>query len=109
VERDDQNVVGARRNLAELDWETIQTREMEGKNTAGMSVHEFDVVEEGLLTDEIEKVQCSDHSCMYNCKVLPLVVYILHTDTMKSYNMTGSVINALQTYQTIVAWKSSVV
>jgi len=100
------HVVGAKVRLSELDWETIQTRELDGKNSAGMETHEYIATLDGVLLDQIKKVQCSDLSCTYECAKLPLVVEILHTDANKSYNMDGTIINALETFQTVVSWAS---
>lgn len=102
----DKAVVGTRRLLSDIDWETFQTREMDGKSS-DMDVIEYVPEMDGLLTDKITKIQCNDQMCSYWCETLPLVVSILHTDKNESYNMDGTIITALEVYHTIISWRSS--
>ena len=56
----------------------------------------------------IEKVSVNEKVSTYHCKELPLVITLLHTkkNTADAYHMTGRIVKALETFQTIITFKN---
>ena len=72
------------------------------------NVHGYDPVVKGPLTSVIEKIKTEDKkACTYNCDEFPIIITLLHTEknTSDTYQPKGSIIHALETFQTIINFK----
>jgi hypothetical protein len=77
---------------------------MEQYNT--LETHGYEPVADGRLLARITKVDIGTHSSTYLCEEFPLKITLLHTDknTPQSYQNTGTIIHALETFQTIITF-----
>lgn len=98
--------------LKYLEWESIQTRTLNqeselSKLSNKINVHSYIPKSEGELTSKILRVNISDKTSSYICENLPLMVTLLHNSkkTSESYQDKGSVISALETWETIITFK----
>jgi len=90
-------------DLTNLEWVSFQTRTLPDKHD--LASHLYNAKRGGLLDTRIEKIDTSSEASTYTCDKLGLVITLLHTkEGLNQYAPTGSVITALETYQTIITW-----
>jgi hypothetical protein len=98
--------------LKDLEWESIQTRTLGEESELSkllnkIKVHSYIPKSEGELKAKISRINISDKASTYICESLPLTVTILHSskNNADSYQDKGSIISALETWQTIVTFR----
>jgi len=74
-----------------------------------IETHGYDPVAEGPLMAKIHRTEVNAEASTYTCETLPITVTLLHTEknTPQTYQKSGTVVNALETYQTIITFNSS--
>ena len=99
---------GTLEELKNLKWVSLQTRTLPDnyENSVDM-VHGYEPEGKGPLLAQIEKTNISEKATTYECYEFPLVITLLHTkkNTADSYQKTGNIIKALETFQTIITFK----
>jgi len=97
---------GTLEELKTMNWEALQTRTMTDQFKDVM-VHGYQPVAEGPLLSKIHRIEITNEVSTYECEDLPIVVTLLHTakNTPETYQNTGTVISALETYQTVVTFR----
>jgi len=90
-----------------LKWVSLQTRTLPENEYPNIDVvHGYQAVSEGQLTSIINRTKIDDVASTYECQDIPIIITLLHTEknTKESYQNKGSVINALETFNTIITF-----
>lgn len=98
-------LAGVTERLSNLKWASFQTRSlMEQYNS--IEPHGYEPNAEGPLMARINRVDISPNASTYLCEDFPLKITLLHTEknTSQSYQNSGTVIHALETFQTIITF-----
>lgn len=100
----DKKTVGSKVEMDQLKWVSLQTRTLEEYHN--IPTHSYTVVNSGPLTQRITLKDRDDVKTDYKVESLPLTVTLLNTKKSSSfqYSSTGSIIVALETYQTIICF-----
>ena len=102
VEKDDAHL-GKKESLANLRWVSFQTRTLPDNHD--LPPHSYTAKRGGILDVEINRIKVEERASIYSCKGLPLQITLLHTKKgSNDYQNKGSVIAALETYQTTVTF-----
>ena len=105
----DSSYPGTMEELRNLKWVSLQTRTLPDNYENSVDiVHGYEPKNTGPLMALIEKVSVNEKVSTYHCKELPLVITLLHTkkNTADAYHMTGRIVKALETFQTIITFKN---
>lgn len=96
--------IGDTRSLSSLQWVNLQTRVLD--DNIKVKSHEYHPEAKGPLLARINKIESVEGFCRYDCE-LPIEIILLHTEKNDEnvYQSSGSVISALETYNTIVTFK----
>ena len=94
--------VGSFENLINLNWVSFQTRTLNDKHE--LQSHSYNPKRGGILDTTIYRNEKNEKTSVYNCDSLPIKITLLHTPkmTVNDYQDKGTIISALETYQTIV-------
>lgn len=94
--------------LNELKWVSFQTRSLPENHK--LKMYSYVPKKTTLLNSQIVKVVCNNVSCSYSCSEIPIInITLLNTkDDMLEYQHNGTVISALETYQTIITFNKNV-
>ena len=97
--------IGSKEDLENLKWISFQTRTLQDHHNCGS--HSYIPVKEGPLMDNINRTSVSDNSCVYEAETIPIIVTLLFTkrNDANVYQVKGTIIHALETYNTIVTLK----
>ena len=101
---EDNNNIGNKQNLESLRWESLQTRTM--TEQYDIQPHGYEPVAKGPLTSKIERVDVDPEASTYMCEKFKIFITLLHTEknTADTYQPKGTIIAALETYNTIVTF-----
>ena len=101
----DNNEVHTTKRLSELWWKSLQTRELADYHN--LQPHSYNPENKGPLTCAINRTEKNTEASTYVCSAFPIVVTLLHTKKkgIHDYQDRGTVIAALETWQTIVTLK----
>lgn len=100
----DDNVIGGKEELKYLKWISLQTRTL--KENYNVGTHTYIPKRLPELNHEINLVKKDEEQYIYETKDLPIVITLLPKSKNVDYNSTGNVLNALETYQTIISFKN---
>lgn len=106
--REDGLQLGTPRYLKDLDWDNFQTRTLdELPLPANAPYVQYAPARLPGLDGAIAKVGATETETTYQATgEFPLVVTMLHPKKMSyNYQDKGSIVSALETYQTILTWK----
>ena len=93
--------IGAKDNLINLRWVSLQTRTLPDKHD--LPVHGYQPKKEGNLNVVIYRSCQTEEASTYKCDSFPLIVTLLHTKKdSNQYQDRGNIIAALETYSTII-------
>ena len=98
--------VGTVEDLSTIIWISLQTRRL--PENYKCQTHSYIAKAEGSLDEMIERIDITKESSVYHCENIPqIVITLLHTEkkTENSYQNRGKIINALETYETIITFK----
>ena len=97
--------INSKRNLIELKWENFQTRTLDNKMN-NIDTLSYSPQENGSLMSKINRISIDDNSCSYNCEDYPLTITLLSDNkkNLNSYQSSGNIIIALETWSTICTW-----
>jgi len=98
----DSKQLGSTENLRDINWKSIQTRTMADYHN--IPPHPYTAENKGPLREIISRVDKNDKHSTYTCNNFPIKISILHTKKkgMHDYQDKGTIISALETWQTIV-------
>lgn len=101
----DRNPAGTIERLANLEWDALQTIVLPAEGNERVPSVEYVPLREGLLTSTIERTKETPEASTYTCKELPIVVTLTgEGKNGASWNDSGRIINALESYQTTITW-----
>ena len=98
--------LGTVEELRTIQWISLQTRRLSERYNC--QTHSYIAKLEGSLDEMIERVDKTKESSVYHCENIPeLVITLLHTEKRNenTYQNRGKIINALETYETIITFK----
>lgn len=96
--------IGTEKNMNQLDWDVFQTRSLVEKHK--MKPFFYTPARGTPLDDSITRISESKESVEYTAATLPLKVMLLNTPNMPhKYTAEGSLVLALETYQTVITFK----
>jgi hypothetical protein len=102
----DNQDIGYKQNLNNLRWVSFQTRTLDADHH-DLPPHSYNPVRGGPLDIEIVRIKSDEKASTYSCKKFPFTVTLLHTkNNLNEYTEKGTVVTALETFQTIVALKN---
>ena len=107
VSQPDRNPLGAEFRLSEIDWISLQTRSFNDPETArSVPSHCYQPRRLQGLDDSIEVVQRNPDGVHYKCDKLPLKIVLIprKDDDMYGFVSNGSILNAIETYSTIIVF-----
>ena len=92
---------GAQKTMINLPWKSLQTRTL--KENHDVPIHKYNPTSKTPLNRTITRTQVKDEFSTYHCEELSLIITLLHKKNDKNeYCSEGKIINALETYQTII-------
>lgn len=101
VNEDNLNI-GRTKHLSELSWDSLQTRTLNNV-TYNVITHSYEVRKYRDLLHPIHKKEANDKSCVYTCDGLPIRVVLLnYKNQYHSYKEKGTMLSAIETYNTIL-------
>ena len=92
--------LGAEKLMINLPWKSLQTRTLEENHN--VSIHKYNPTNNTPLNRIINRTQTTDTFSTYQCEELSLTITLLHKKDKNEYRAEGKIINALETYQTII-------
>lgn len=100
--KQDYNPIGTKLNLTDISWECLQTRTL--NEDYDVNIHAYVPQRLQGLNKKIKLYSKDEKSYNYNVDNFPLTISLLPKTKHIDYLDSGSVINALETYQTIINW-----
>ena len=97
--------IGYTKYLRDCQWISLQSRTLEEQHK--LPSHNYNVKKTPELNQKIYIMERTEKESTYNCELFPLIVTMLNTrkNNMYQYQPTGSIISALETFQTIINFK----
>lgn len=101
----DTNSVGAKKKMKDLEWVSLQTRTLEDSHN--IPKHTYEVHKGPPLDQRINIIKTDEQKSIYEAEKFPLIITLLHTrkNSTFQYNKTGTIVSALETFQTIINFK----
>lgn len=94
-----------RRPLKDLRWVSLQARSLQDEQMASLPVHSYQIKRDEAYTVPLKVHHRSSKISTYRNEDYPIEVSLLHTRSHEyEYPNEGSLVSALETYQTIVQW-----
>lgn len=103
----DVNPIGFKKPMGTCDWVSLQTRTLE--DIHDVPTHFYKAEKKPPLDQVINVKNRDKDKSVYNAEKFPLEITLLHTrkNHMYQYHPTGSIVSALETFQTIINFKQS--
>lgn len=97
--------VGFTRKLNTLSWVSFQTRTLSDNHN--VETHGYNPSKKSVINVPIERTKITEEASIYDCSSLPITITLLHTNknTPVSYQNRGTVVAALETYETVITLK----
>ena len=102
----DTNNINDELPLKSLEWVSLQTRTLPYDEYNNIKSHGYIPKEIGPLLTKINRIKITDEASTYTCDDYPIIITLLHTRTKSSlsYQNRGTVIAALETWETIITF-----
>lgn len=96
--------IGTKKSLQKCEWVSLQTRTLEDQHT--IPPHNYQKNLRPPLNQQIKIHDRSMERSVYKAESFPLDITILHTRKkhLHQYHPTGTIISALETFQTIISF-----
>ena len=101
IDKDDLKI-GDIKSLLNLKWKSFQTRTLKDPFNENICIHTYDIKRNYPYNLEIIKVKNDVDYDMYDCIKYRMKISLLKTDKKKSFNDKGTIVSALETYNTII-------
>lgn len=92
---------GSRETLDRMNWVSLQTRSLPDNHN--LPSHSYNPTRETPLNVPIKRVEKTDKYSKYECENMPITVTLLNEDNGKQYQDRGTLVAAIETYQTIIS------
>lgn len=86
--------------LKGVNWVSLQTRELSENHK--IPFHNYQPSSFPVLNKKIERVEQTDTMSTYICRDYPLTIKLLQKKGINEFQSKGTLINAIETYQTII-------
>jgi len=98
---------GSLEELKNINWISFQTRTL-SEQYNDVETHGYEPLAEGPLLARINRINITKEVSTYSCDSFPITVTLLHTEknTPDTYQKSGTIINALETFQTIITFNN---
>tara|TARA_B100000686_G_scaffold354994_1_gene468812 strand:+ start:5517 stop:6047 length:531 start_codon:yes stop_codon:yes gene_type:complete len=98
------NPLGSKKPLRNLKWESFQTRTLEGRYN--ILTHEYESKSDDKFNIPINITKRDKEISTYKCDELNITVSLLHKkeNNLYEYPDRGTILAALETYQTIISF-----
>jgi hypothetical protein len=96
----DTNSVNFPLKMRDVDWVSLQTRELSENHK--IPSHNYQPSSFLPLNKKIERIEQNESMSTYICKDYPLTIKLLQKKGMNEFQSKGTIITALETYQTII-------
>jgi hypothetical protein len=90
--------------LSTLDWDSLQTRTLTDKYD--LPIHTYQPRQDNNLSSIITEIKTDKISSTYICEKFPLLITLLHKDSVNRYKNRGNIVSAIETYNTIITFKN---
>lgn len=107
VVENDNDPIGTIKPLTELNWISFQTRMTKDQNEFkrfNMFARTYTLPPKSILNDRIKKIGETREKTVYETENLPLNVEILHISENDTFTDKGTIIAALELYQTVITF-----
>jgi hypothetical protein len=102
----DSSSLGVEKDMVNLKWNVFQTRSMKDKRK--LKPHHYMPARGTALDAKITRTEETKESSTYSVNNLPIKITLLNTaDMSHDYHANGSVLSALETFQTVVTFTQS--
>ena len=102
IVENDRSPVDTKNSLGNLKWVSLQTRSLPDLYT--MPKQGYSRKKEPPMTDPISRVHQDPKQSAYTTERLPIKITLLHRKDKDEYSERGTIISALETYQTVVTF-----
>lgn len=103
----DSKELGTQQKLSELNWLSLQTREM--NKIIRVKEHVYNNKSSILSGFKVQKSTDDDDAVYYNCtnngKDIPIYISLLKKKNGVEYQSNGTLVRVLETYQSVITWK----
>jgi hypothetical protein len=94
-----------RRPLHDLRWVSLQARSLQDEHMASLPTHAYQIKREDAYAVPLKVHHRSSKITTYRNEDYPLEVSLLHKNSNEyEYPNEGSLVSALETYQTVLQW-----
>jgi hypothetical protein len=95
------NSLGFKNNLSNLKWVSLQTRTLSQNHN--IESHSYSARRGTKIDSEITRISDDEKCSTYKCEKFPITITLLHVKGgIHEYQEKGSVITAIETYNTII-------
>ena len=96
--------IGNTKQMDSIEWVSLQTRTLEEQHR--LKQHLYTVSKTPPLNQQIHVKTQDEKQSTYRCDSFPLIVTLLHTrkNNTYQYQPVGTIISALETFQTIISF-----
>lgn len=95
---------GTVEELKTIKWISLQTRTL--FEQYNVQTHAYEPKAEGPLATGIVRIKKDNNTSTYESTELPIIVTLLHTPKKSNYQDKGTIVVALETWETIVTFSS---
>lgn len=93
---------GTTKYMKECEWVSLQTRSL--KENYNLKPYKYIPIKKPPLNQKINLTSQDEKQTIYNCDTFPINITLLNMkDTI--YSHSGTIVNALETFQTIINFK----
>lgn len=96
----DTNPVHFPMELRGVDWVSLQTRELSENHK--IPNHSYQPANFPPLMKKIQRIDQTENMSTYICNDYPLTIKLLHKKGINEFQSKGTIISALETYQTVI-------
>lgn len=90
--------------LRTMKWVSLQTRTLTEQYS--VETHVYEPKAEGPLATTINRIKKDKDSSTYESSELPIIVTLLHTPKKSNYQDKGTIVVAIETWETIITFSS---
>ena len=91
--------------MSACEWTSLQTRTLEDNHN--INSHSYIAKKNSFFITKNNSKTRDENKCMYEAESFPILITLLNTrkNTTYQYNSVGTIVSALETYQTIINFK----
>lgn len=105
----DESPIGTTRSLSDLKWISFQTRILESDTYYNVTKHSYQIKNTRKFYFKVSSISsCSEHTIYsLDSNEYPIQILLIHQKGLyQEYPITGTLVSCLETYQTIISFKT---